>query len=423
MKKFLVIYYRDRFRLRKTLDNHLFSFRRYLPPGTVHYFNTVSGLPSYFKLCQYDGVILHYTVFALRWDHGFFERFLTQKIKGVSLIPGVKIAIPQDEYAYTDGVIKLLKLAQAHIVFGRIPQRLVAKLYPSQKISLQSFFDVLPGYADETTLTWISRRNHAPIRPIDIGYRVRRAPYWLGRQGLIKVAVGEKVRRYCRRHTNLVTDIKIGEETLSGDAWIRFLLRSKAVLGCEGGSSLVDHGGTIRSCTEKFLKHTPKATFTAVEQACFPGRDGRIILASITPRHFEAAMTKTCQILVEGEYNSILKPDIHYIPLKRDLSNIAEAIAKFQDESYREFLVNNAYRDLIASGEYSYRQFVYKVASCLPHRQKPRESVAEKLLFKGVGVLALVHSMVGLIIKVIRDLLIYHGSLLKQRFRLILRDR
>ncbi|MBT8506740.1 hypothetical protein B1F79_04690 [Coxiella-like endosymbiont of Rhipicephalus sanguineus] len=44
----------------------------------------------------------------------------------------------------------------------------------------------------------------------------------------------------------------------------------------------------------------------------------------ISPRHFEAVATKTLQILYEGEYSNILKPWVHYVPLKKDYSNFDE---------------------------------------------------------------------------------------------------
>ena len=38
----------------------------------------------------------------------------------------------------------------------------------------------------------------------------------------------------------------------------------------------------------------------------------------ISSRHFDAIGTGTCQILLEGRYNDILKPGEHYIALSHD---------------------------------------------------------------------------------------------------------
>jgi hypothetical protein len=49
---------------------------------------------------------------------------------------------------------------------------------------------------------------------------------------------------------------------------------------------------------------------------------------------------------------------VHYIPLQKDFSNFDEVIALYRDESFRRELTDNAYRDLIASGNYSYQRFI-----------------------------------------------------------------
>jgi hypothetical protein len=35
---------------------------------------------------------------------------------------------------------------------------------------------------------------------------------------------------------------------------------------------------------------------------------------SISPRHFEAALVGSCQLLVQSEYAGALEPDVHYAP-------------------------------------------------------------------------------------------------------------
>ena len=55
----------------------------------------------------------------------------------------------------------------------------------------------------------------------------------------------------------------------------------------------------------------------------------------ISSRHFEAAATGTCQLLVEGRYNDILVAGEHYIPLRADLADAPEALARFRDPAER----------------------------------------------------------------------------------------
>jgi hypothetical protein len=87
--------------------------------------------------------------------------------------------------------------------------------------------------------------------------------------------------------------------------------------------------------------------------------DGKgVYYRTISPRAFEAAAVRSCQILFEGRYSGILKPMVHYIPLQKDFSNFDEVIALYRDESFRRQLTDNAHRDLIASGKYSYQKFI-----------------------------------------------------------------
>ena len=96
-------------------------------------------------------------------------------------------------------------------------------------------------------------------------------------------------------------------------------------------------------------------------------------MVMISPRHLEACLTRTGQILVEGEYNGILKPDLHYIPLKADFSNLQEVFDRIQDEPARLEMVECAYRDIVATGRYTYRGMVNTV---LEHTigTRPRDS-------------------------------------------------
>lgn len=55
----------------------------------------------------------------------------------------------------------------------------------------------------------------------------------------------------------------------------------------------------------------------------------------ISSRHFEAAATGTCQILIKGRYNDILQADEHYIALEADLANADEALLRFRDPTER----------------------------------------------------------------------------------------
>jgi hypothetical protein len=75
----------------------------------------------------------------------------------------------------------------------------------------------------------------------------------------------------------------------------------------------------------------------------------------ISSRHFEAAATGTCQILVRGRYNDILEADRHYLALDSDLTNAAETIERFRDPAERRRLADAAQALVRAAHTYRHR--------------------------------------------------------------------
>ena len=104
----------------------------------------------------------------------------------------------------------------------------------------------------------------------------------------------------------------------------------------------------------------PDATFEEFSALQPPGWDDYGFTA-ISPRLFEAAQTKTAQLLVEGEYDGILSADRHYVPLREDLSNLDEALERIADPAETEAFAERAWEDLILSGSYSYGAFAAHV--------------------------------------------------------------
>ena len=137
------------------------------------------------------------------------------------------------------------------------------------------------------------------------------------------------------------------KDVLTGDDWCKFLLSCKYQLGVETGASILDWDGRLMQ-----QAHHGKTQFS---------EEGNLSLKAIGPRHFDACVTKTCQILVEGEYSGILKPWEHYIPLKKDFSNIDEVLNLVREDKLRKSIAERAYKDIVASDNWSYRKFVRQV--------------------------------------------------------------
>ena len=63
----------------------------------------------------------------------------------------------------------------------------------------------------------------------------------------------------------------------------------------------------------------------------------------ISSRHFDAAGTKTCQIMFRGRFNDIFQANEHYLALEPDFSNIDEVLAAFRDPVRRQQVTDAAY--------------------------------------------------------------------------------
>ncbi|MBA2626916.1 MAG: hypothetical protein H0U85_02815 [Gemmatimonadales bacterium] len=130
------------------------------------------------------------------------------------------------------------------------------------------------------------------------------------------------------------------------------------MLGVEAGVSIFDLDGEAEAACAELLRAEPHVTFEEAERRLLHQWEGNIPYRTVSPRHFEAAALRVCQILFEGRYSGVLQPMVHYIPLKKDFSNFADVVRMFRDRELRERIAGNAYRDLIGSGRYSYREFI-----------------------------------------------------------------
>jgi hypothetical protein len=117
--------------------------------------------------------------------------------------------------------------------------------------------------------------------------------------------------------------------------------------------------------TRAYLKKHPAASFDEVSKLFLERHEGNVRYAQISPRHFEAAACGTAQILYEGTYSGIFEPWRHYFPLKRDLSNLDEVLARFGDPAERRRVVDAARTDVVMNDAHHYRTFVVRLDAAL----------------------------------------------------------
>ena len=100
-----------------------------------------------------------------------------------------------------------------------------------------------------------------------------------------------------------------------------------------------------------------KGSYPEVKARFFADADWKVVIDTVSPRVFEAAGLGCTLVQHEGLYGGILRPDEHYICVRRDYSNTADVIDRVQDRGFCREMAKRTHRDLIASGRYGFQAF------------------------------------------------------------------
>jgi hypothetical protein len=357
----LIIYSHVRWPPTATVRDSLYAFERHSGARCWYLHLGVRRIPAWLRRVPFDAVVFHPTVL---WDRASPAR-LRRHMRRLRRLAGVghhRVAMPQDEFLCSRSLVALIRELEIDHVFSVAPESEWDTIYQGVDRERVGISRVLTGYLAPETVERIDEIVRATAdRPLAIGYRAARLLPCLGRHGRLKTEVAERVGNAAAAR-GLRTDIAIGGTgTIRGDDWYRFLASCRYTIGVEGGSSVHDPDGLLEAATLRYLAEHPGAPFEEVEASCFPGADGHLRYFAISPRHLEACATRTAQVLIEGSYNGILRAGEHYIELRRDFSNLDAVLDLIESDSERARLTENAYRDVVASGAYTYEQLVREV--------------------------------------------------------------
>lgn len=361
MARILIVYWLPPAAARlSTYRSHLRSLSRFSNHECLYFNAAQLSVPGHIAKFRPDLVVFHYT-FCLPRYSSEFER-TTELIKFVRDLDAKKVLISADESHETDQLVKFIMDFDISEVFTFAPRAAIPVIYAGVDNDRVSFHSVLSGYVDARLINQAARMEarRAGKRRIDVGARM---VVWhiLGRHGQLKARICDEFLRAAPA-TGLLVDISTDSaETLEGTAWLRFLMDSRFTLGVETGSSLLDRDGSATQRLAEYMRTHTNATFDEAESACFPGLDGNLDYRALAPRHLEAIIAKSCQILIEGDYSGVLEPGIHYIELKRDFSNLDAVLNLLHNERTRQEIAERAYRDIVLSGSYSYSEFASQV--------------------------------------------------------------
>jgi len=358
--------------IRSAIRHHLEAIKRGPSSHLVTFWNAFDGVPALVRRGRYDAVILHTTLLCLRW----FESFSAwhQKLSWLDDLDCLKIAMPQDEYNHSvvlDEWLSDLGVGHVFSIFGTDVRPLI---YPRMAEHAQ-FESAFTGYIDESTALRLEKRLLVSTnRPLDVVYRATHPAYWFGRLGQLKHQIGERAQVEAEAR-GLTADISTRTaDAVIGDEWFDFLAAGRVVVGSESGSSVLDRRGEIQASIRTYLQAHPGATFDEVAARMPDGWDS-YHFGALSPRHVEAVITKTCQVLVKGGYSDVLVPGRHYLPVQPDLADLGEVLEAASDPAVASQLADRAYEEIYRSGRYSYRTLAEQIDRVLETRPPRRASL------------------------------------------------
>jgi hypothetical protein len=197
-------------------------------------------------------------------------------------------------------------------------------------------------------------------KKIKIGFVGAKYPNWIGD--------GERNNflEYCDTHfEDREKVIKIGGKNVARDDWASLLRRSAGTIGAEAGTYYLDRKGSIVKAAKKHALQKRNGSDEIFDVTALLDGVEYVSGKAISSRHFEPMGTKTVQILLEGNYNGILEPGLHYLAVRKDMSNFPDKILEFSDPCRRAEIADGAYEYAMQSHTYAHRvQKFIEVVSC-----------------------------------------------------------
>jgi hypothetical protein len=346
----LLLYHRPLEVSASTIMEHVEAFERH-SRFRVWKVNTALGPPQGLSSLDFATVVLHYSLFGP--EYHLDQRFRSYLANSAAY----KIAFFQDEYHYCQQRFAFLNQFAIDCVYTLLEPGWWDAVY-RRYTSVPRLIYNIPGYvSDELVRVAAGLCKEDAERRIDVGYRGRSLASYMGEGAQEKATIGRRFLDLARGE-GLTLDIAVDEDSrIYGDSWLDFLSDCRGVLGVEAGVSVFDTTDVVREQWESQIRAGEPSSTQAFE-ALLAESENNIYYRTISPRHFEAAALRVCQILYEGRYSGILEPMVHFIPLQKDFSNLSEVLERFRDPAVRRELTNNAHRDLIASNRYTYERFI-----------------------------------------------------------------
>ncbi len=319
-------------------------------------------IPSTVDLDDYAGLIVHCTTSYHPDNLYSLDRGLGRPFEQYD---GVKILMKQDEHWHTSRFSTFIGEKKFDLVITCVSPEERGKVYPPDVVGNVEFVQAFTGYVSPFMLSLAF--GGIVDRPFHITYRGSIQPLSFGRLGFEKRKIGYDVAHAARGYPLNVNISSNREDRIGGTAWFDFLGSSKAVLGVESGTNLFDFDGQVEGwCREFENSHSGtdqlgEEFYNEAHRIYLHKFEGNVNYAQISPRHLEAAATRSAQILYEGYYSGIFFSHRHYFPLKRDLTNFEEVVDFVADQKQLSEMADRTFEEIILNRKYHYETFVEQV--------------------------------------------------------------
>jgi len=272
-----------------TVLDHMEAFTRF-SRHEVRTFNPKSLRRSAaLDLDDFDVIVIHYSVVLS--SPLYISPHFQDKLQRFR---GLKIQFIQDDYRWVDRATAAARDVGINVLFTVAPEPAAGQLYDASLPGVRRV-ESLTGYVPDN----LRDRTRKPLgeRKIDVGYRARDLPFWLGKLSREKAVIGQRFLELAPGF-GLRCDIGWREhERIYGSQWIEFVSSSRATLGTESGASIADFDGSAEMAVRAYLRAHPAAAFQEVHEAVLRPYEGNVVVNVISPRVFEAASLGTALIM------------------------------------------------------------------------------------------------------------------------------
>ena len=283
--------------------------------------------------CPVDAVILDNTLLVARWAPEFAARRPT--FDWLADVDALKIAFPQDEYNHAHVLDDWLADLGIDVVFSVFGPEHRELLYPRLGGTAR-FEKCLTGYVDELDVT-----RHAARRPAARPPRARPRVPRAGSDAALRAARPAQAHRRRdgrpggpRRRACASTSRPTRAMPCSATAGSPSSRPRAACWAARAAPARSTGAASSWPPSAACWPSSPGLAFAEFDAAMPAGWDGQLP-GSIGPRHLEAAAARTCQILVEGGYDGVLEPDVHYLPVRPDFSDVEAVVERLADRDAR----------------------------------------------------------------------------------------